>query len=84
MITRTQIVEFGKARGVCIPDELLTESGLAGEVELRVESHKIVIDAAPKPREGWEESFIEMAERGDDRLLNPETLTEWDKNEWVW
>ncbi len=41
-------------------------------------------DASPHPREGWEESFIEMAEQGNDQLLGPETETEWDKSEWQW
>ncbi|HEX6987574.1 MAG TPA: hypothetical protein VF170_19500 [Planctomycetaceae bacterium] len=84
MTVRTRIVSLGKARGVRIPDELLAESGLSGEVELRVEGHKIVIDAATNPREGWDEAFAKMAERGDDRLLDPETPTQWDETEWEW
>ncbi len=84
MTVRTRIVSLGKARGVRIPDEMLEESGLSGDVELRVEGHKIVIDAATNPREGWEESFTEMVERGGDRLLDPETPTEWDRTEWEW
>ena len=38
----------------------------------------------PQPREGCEESFTDMAEGGDDRLLDPETATEWDETEWEW
>lgn len=41
-------------------------------------------DPATNPREGWEESFAEMAERGDDRLLDAEATTEWDETEWEW
>ena len=84
MNSRTRIVSLGKARGIRIPEEMLEESGLSGEVELQVESGKIVINAATNPRQGWEEAFAQMADRGDDRLLDPETPTEWDNTEWEW
>lgn len=32
-------------------------------------------------REGWDEAFAEMAEHGDDRMLDEMTETEWE-NEW--
>lgn len=41
-------------------------------------------DPRRHPREGWEESFAEMAELGDDRLLDAETETEWDRTGWEW
>jgi antitoxin MazE len=37
-----------------------------------------------RPREGWEEQFRAMAERGDDRLLDEPTPTKWDETEWEW
>ncbi len=39
-----------------------------------------------RPRDGWDERFKLMAERGDDRLLDAEaaSLTDWDGNEWEW
>jgi antitoxin MazE len=42
--------------------------------------------AEPKshPREGWEDAFVAMAARGDDRLLDEETPTDWDETEWEW
>jgi hypothetical protein len=35
---------------------------------------------------GWEEAFGDMAEQGDDRLLDEEVLesSEWDEAEWRW
>jgi antitoxin MazE len=36
------------------------------------------------PREGWAEAFREMAERGDDRLIDEPTPTVWDAEEWEW
>lgn len=37
-----------------------------------------------RPRDGWTEVFQQMAERGDDRLIDEPTPTAWDKEEWHW
>lgn len=42
------------------------------------------VHTARKPREGWEEAFREMAERGDDRLIDDPTPTAFDAEEWEW
>lgn len=38
------------------------------------------------PREGWKDNFQEMAENGDDKLVDAELgdQTEWDEQEWEW
>ena len=41
-------------------------------------------DDRPKPREGWDEAFRQMAERGDDWLLDEPVSTVWDEEEWDW
>ena len=55
--------------------------------EWRVESReptKPEAASSRKPREGWAEQFRVMAERGDDKLIDPETPTSWDESEWEW
>ena len=42
------------------------------------------LSPARPPREGWEESFRLMAERGDDRLLDPDVPICLDEEEWEW
>jgi hypothetical protein len=41
------------------------------------------IRPAQLPREGWDEAFCLMAERGDDRLLDEPTPTVFDETEWA-
>jgi hypothetical protein len=38
------------------------------------------------PRAGWAEQFAEMAEHGDDALLDGDQpmASSWDATEWVW
>jgi len=77
-------VAIGNSRGVRIPKAVLEQTGLKDEVDLEVRGSELVIRAARKPREGWAEAFREMAARGDDELLDPETMSEWDRTGWTW
>jgi antitoxin MazE len=83
---RTRIVKIGNSQGIRIPKPLIEETGLQGEVDLRVEDHSLVISRVRDVREGWDQAFQRMAERGDDALLDPEapSLTGWDEAEWEW
>lgn len=86
---RTRIIRIGNSQGVRIPKPLLEQIGLDwgnGAVELDVQQDRIVIQAAQRPRQGWDEQFARMAERCDDRLLDGEAhpLRGWDADEWEW
>jgi hypothetical protein len=35
-------------------------------------------------RQDWAKSFQEMANNQDDKLLDEETATDWDNQEWDW
>jgi antitoxin MazE len=85
-IMKTRIVQIGNAQGIRIPKQLLEQSGLQGEVEILIEGEALVIRSLKKPRAGWAEAFRDMARRGNDKLLDPETpsLTSWDEEEWEW
>ena len=46
MAVETRIIQIGNSQGIRIPRPLLEQSGLPGEVELKVEGDRIVIHAA--------------------------------------
>ena len=76
---------IGNSRGIRIPKPLLEQTGLKGEVEITAEDNSLVIRPAKKPREGWGAAFQEMAQRGDDVLVDAApTLSTWDEDEWEW
>lgn len=82
---RARIVRIGNSQGVRIPKPLLAESGIGEEVELEVQDGAIVVRAAGRPRAGWADAFRRMAERGDDRLLDPAVIgSGWDERDWEW
>ena len=82
---RTHIIRIGNSQGVRIPKALLEETGLSGDVEMTVRDGALVISSAAAPRQGWAETFREMARRGDDALLDSDTpLASFDEESWVW
>lgn len=83
---RTRIIRIGNSRGVRIPKPMLEEAGLTDEVEMKLEGDRLIIRPAGRPREGWDERFATMATRGDDVLLDADSLptTKWEAEEWQW
>ncbi len=75
---KTRIVRLGNSQGIRIPKALLAQTGLSGEVDLSVEDDMLVIRPATKARAGWAAAFREMAQQGDDALLDEAPfLTRW-------
>ncbi len=82
---KARIIRIGNSRGIRLPKALLEQANLTEDVQLEATPNQIVIRSAHLPREGWEEAFRRMADRGDDRL-DEETasLTTFDETEWRW
>lgn len=85
MVT-TRLIRIGNSQGIRIPKLLIAQVGLSGEVEVEAQPGQLVIRPAGGRRRGWEAQFQAMADAGDDRLLDAESLppTEWDAHEWQW
>lgn len=83
---KTRIVKIGNSQGIRIPKLLLERSNLPEEVELEAEDNRIIIRSHKQPRQDWESAYRAMAGRGDDELLDKDTLvqTQWDETEWQW
>jgi antitoxin MazE len=83
-ISTTKIVKIGNSRGIRIPKALLEQANLTDEVQLVLERGHIEVRPARKPREGWDEAFKEMHERGDDKLIDEPVPTSWEEEGWEW
>jgi antitoxin MazE len=82
---RVDLVRIGNSRGVRIPKSVIQQCGFESQVEMRVEGSQLIIAPAQRIRDGWEQAFSAMAERGDDELLLPDDLTnDFDEKEWEW
>ena len=77
-----KIVAIGNSQGVRIPKAVLRQSKLdpSRPVKLRVREQAIVIEQAPHPRAGWEESFKKKRPRKPENLWGDLPVGEgWDK-----
>lgn len=81
---RTRFVAIGNSRGLRVPKMVIEQLGLGGEVDLTVEKDRLVVQAAQRGREGWDDAFKAMAKHGEDALLDAPQSTRWDKDEWKW
>jgi antitoxin MazE len=85
-IIKTRIVKIGNSQGIRIPKVVVDQLGLAADIELEVQDGQLVIRPARQARIGWDEQFRQMAEHGDDQLLDSDalSLSTWDEEEWSW
>jgi len=81
---KANLVSIGNSKAICLPDIILKKCQFGNIVELQIENNHLEIHAIKSPRWGWNEQFVQMAEQGDDQLLDTPTPTKWDENEWEW
>jgi antitoxin MazE len=84
MMIHSKVVKIGNSRGIRIPCVVLEQVGLTDKVDMKVEGNRLIIQAAHYQRQDWETRFAEMAQQGDDRLMDQISTTGWDENEWTW
>ena len=82
-VIRSHIIQIGNSRGIRIPKVVLKQLDIGPEVEMAVQSDRLVIRAAHRAREGWDKRFSAMAVQGDDRMVI-NVRTRWDDREWEW
>jgi len=81
---KSQVIPIGNSRGVRIPKALLDLCHIRNTVNLTVKGETILIRPVKRhPRAGWEAAFRRMHERGEDRLLIPDSL-DLDFESWEW
>jgi antitoxin MazE len=76
------IIQIGNSKGFRLSKTLIEKYNIKDKVELILEKGYMVLKPISKPRRGWETSFKEMNENGDDQLLfndvfENENLEEW-------
>lgn len=81
---KTRLVRIGNSQGVRIPEHLLEQAGLEGEVRLRIVDSGIIIEGASRLRAGWDRAAELAHERGDDGVLDEIVPTDFDETEWQW
>ena len=83
---RARVIKIGNSQGLRLPKPILEQTGIKEDVEIEVEGNRIIIQPAGHAREGWEEAFRMMGEKGDDApvIEDDEISHSWDEEEWEW
>ncbi|MDW5289469.1 AbrB/MazE/SpoVT family DNA-binding domain-containing protein [Formosa sp. PL04] len=76
------IIQIGNSKGIRISKTILEKYNIKDKVNLILEKGKIIIQPITTPRNGWENSFKEMNENGDDHLLFDDFLDDEIFEEW--
>lgn len=82
----TNIIKIGNSKGIIIPKQFLKLLGMEESVQLELDNEKLILTPIKKkkPREGWEASFKEMHENGDDVLLIPDVFEDENFDDLTW
>jgi antitoxin MazE len=81
---RTKLAKIGNSRGVRFPKAFIEEAGLTDDLEITAREGVLEVRAVRKIRAGWTEDAKQMAEIGEDRLLDSNVPTRFDLEEWEW
>jgi antitoxin MazE len=82
---KLDIVRIGNSKGIRLPKALMEQCGFDRSVDVVVRDGTLHVKAARRARQGWDERFRAMAERGDDVLVDGESPpTEFDRSDWTW
>jgi mRNA interferase MazF len=63
---KARIVRIGNSQGIRIPKVVIEQAGLKDAVELEARKGQLLVRPPSRPRDGWEDQFRAMAERGED------------------
>ena len=78
------IINIGNSKGIILSKTILERYGFADKIEIVMEENHLEIKPVKPPRQGWDEAFKEMHERGDDQLLIDDILDDDLIEPWEW
>jgi len=76
------LIQIGNSKGFRLPKALIEKYNIKEKVELILEKGYLIIKPIATPRKGWEESFKEMNERGEDQLLIEDVFEDENHEQW--
>lgn len=76
------VVDIGNSKGIRLPKAILEQYNISDTLEMILEKGRIILKPKSTPRKGWEKSFKQMRENGDDTLIindifEDENFIEW-------
>ena len=76
------IINVGNSKGILLSKTILEKYGFVEKIELVMKQDHLELLPVKPPRQGWDEAFKEMHERGEDHLLDDDVLDDDLWEEW--
>jgi antitoxin MazE len=76
------LINVGNSKGIILSKTILEKYGFVEKIELVMKQDHLELIPVKPPRQGWDEAFKEMHEKGEDRLLDDDVLDDDLWEEW--
>jgi len=76
------VISIGNSKGIRLTKTVLEKYNITDTVELILEKGYMILKPKQEPRRGWEKSFKQMHENGDDRLVMSDIFDDENFDEW--
>ena len=76
------IIKIGNSKGILLSKTVLDQYGFGDKVEIVMKHDHLELKPVTAPRQGWDEAFMQMHEKGDDRLIGEDILDDNILEEW--
>jgi antitoxin MazE len=76
------IIKIGNSKGFRLTKTILEKYNITDSMEMILEEEQIVLRPIVKPRKGWDKTFQQMHENGDDQPLLDDVFGDENFEEW--
>lgn len=76
------IIKVGNSKGILLSKTILEKYAFVDKIKLVMKQDHLELLPVKPPRQGWDEAFKEMHERGEDMLLDDDVLDDDILEEW--
>jgi antitoxin MazE len=83
-VMEVPVIKIGNSKGILLSKTILERYGFGEKIEIVMKQGHIELQPVTPPRQGWDEAFREMHERGGDELLDDDVLDDDFLEEWEW
>lgn len=76
------VISIGNSKGIRLSKTVLDKYNITDTLELILEKDYIILKPKVEPRKGWEKSFKQMHNNGDDTLIMSDIFDDENFEEW--
>lgn len=76
------VISIGNSKGIRLTKTILEKYNITDSLDLILEKDHMILKPKQQARKGWENSFKQMHENGDDKLIMPDIFDDENFDEW--